>query len=343
MNESKIIEKENNALQLIKDKLAKFDEYTPLIPISTGKDSMVTMNLVRKLIPDCKAIFNNTSLDCFDTYKMAKQIDNCEIMNPDTGFYQYVKNDKVIPTRFGRFCCRIFKTGVMVKKLDYDKKYLLFMGIRNDESAKRSDYVDEWRNDAEWGNTAWQGILPIRTWSDLDVWLYTLKENLPINPKYKKGYQRVGCHVACPFYTKSTWVLDDYWYPEMRNRWLDILKEDFISEGKWCVLNCTLDEYLQTAWNGGRVRDEPTDEIIEEFMQHKNLTSKDIAKKYFNNTCYKCGKKVKKDEVGLSMKYFSRQNENMMCFSCLSKELNMTKQQLKNDVERFKDQGCSLF
>lgn len=64
---------------------------------------------------------------------------------------------------------------------------------------------------------------------------------------------------------------------------------------------------------------------------------------YFNNKCCKCGKTVKKDEVGLSMKYFGRQNEHMMCWKCLSKELNKSKKDLKDDVERFKSQGCTLF
>ena len=64
---------------------------------------------------------------------------------------------------------------------------------------------------AEWGNdTCWKGILPIRKWTELDVWLYTVWKKIPVNPKYKKGYSRVGCHCACPYYSKSTWILDKY-------------------------------------------------------------------------------------------------------------------------------------
>lgn len=187
------------------------------------------------------------------------------------------------------------------------------------------------------------GVLSIREWSELDVWLYILMNNIPINPKYKKGYSRVGCAIACPYYTKSTWVLDDYWYPQMRQRWLSILSDDFVEEGKWNILNCTLEEYVNTAWNGGRVRDEPTDDVIEEFMNFKHIQDKNIAIKYFNNSCYRCGKRVKKDEVGLSMKYFGRHIEKMMCYKCLGKELERTKDELKQDVIRFKRQGCALF
>lgn len=222
---------ESEAKQLICEKMNKFKGYIPLVPVSMGKDSQVTCHLVRECYPDTKAIFNNTTLDCADTYIMAKRFPNCEIMTPKQGFYQYIKEAQMIPNRFTRFCCRIFKTGEMVKRLDHNIPYLMFMGMRNEESNTRSGYGDEIVN-PEWGNTSWIGILPIRKWSELDIWLYTFWRNIKINNKYKKGYSRVGCNVACPYYTKSTWVLDKYWYPTLRARWEDILKEDFIKNKK---------------------------------------------------------------------------------------------------------------
>ena len=80
---------EKDALYLIQNKIEEYKNYTPIIPVSTGKDSMVICYLVRSLYPDTKAIFNNTSLDCADTYRMIKRLPNCEIMNPKEGFYQY--------------------------------------------------------------------------------------------------------------------------------------------------------------------------------------------------------------------------------------------------------------
>ena len=223
---------EADSLELIKEKTEKFNTYTSIIPVSMGKDSMLTCHLVRKLYPETKAIFNNTSLDCADTYRMVKTFPNCEIMNPEKGFYQYIKEQNIIFNRISRGCCRIFKVGEMVRRLDHNKPYLMWMGMRNEESNTRSGYQDEWVNTAEWGNTCWQGILPIRKWNEMDVWLYTIWKNIEINSKYKKGYSRVGCAVSCPYYTKSTWILDKYWYPTMRNRWENILREDFISNSR---------------------------------------------------------------------------------------------------------------
>ena len=169
MNKHHLQDIEDKAVTLIKNKMKKFNNYIPLVPISTGKDSQVTCHLVRECYPDTKAIFNNTTLDCADTYIMAKKFSNCKIMNPKQGFYQYVKEAQMIPTRFARFCCRIFKVGEMVNQLDHNTPYLMFMGMRNEESNTRSGYGDEWVNKTEWGDTKWQGILPIREWSELDA------------------------------------------------------------------------------------------------------------------------------------------------------------------------------
>ena len=341
---------EADSLELIKEKTKKFNTYTSIIPVSMGKDSMLTCHLVRKLYPETKAIFNNTSLDCADTYRMVKTFPNCEIMNPEKGFYQYIKEQNIIFNRISRGCCRIFKVGEMVRRLDHNKPYLMWMGMRNEESNTRSGYQDEWVNEAEWGNTCWQGILPIRKWDEMDVWLYTIWKSIKINSKYKKGYSRVGCAVSCPYYTKSTWILDKYWYPTMRNRWENILREDFISNSKWLVMNCTVDEYINQAWNGGVFRNEPTKEVIEEYAKYSNLDEK-IAAQYFNkycdNGCKSQSGKLKrikaKDVIGMNLKYHGRDISKFYCKKCLMKMYNMDEEKWNKQVESFKQSGCDLF
>lgn len=341
---------ENESLNLIKEKMDKFKTHTPLIPVSMGKDSMVVAYLVRFLYPKTKAIFNNTSLDCADTYRMVKSFPNCEIMNPEKGFYEYVKTDHMIPTRFARFCCRIFKVGVMVSHLDHNHPYLMWMGMRNEESSTRKEYADEWINETEWGKTNWQGILPIRKWTELDIWLYTLWRGLKINQKYKKGYSRCGCHCACPFYNKSTWVLDRYWYPKAYYRWRNILREDFITNNKWIIMNCTIEEYLTQAWNGGTFRDEPTEEVIEEFANYNSLDIH-IAEKFFNKCCENgCKsqsgkvKKIKQKSVlSMNMKMHGRNTNKFYCKYCLMKEFGWTKEDWDRHIENFQQNKCALF
>ena len=308
---------------------------------SGGKDSSVTTYLVKQCFNNPKIIFNNTSLDCVDTYRHIKKENNLIIINPKEGFYQWRKRLNFVPTRFARACCNIFKEGAMIDYLNKNDKYLFFMGMRNQESAKRSNYTDEWKND-KWKGREWNAILPIREWSELDVWLYILKNNININPKYKKGYSRVGCAITCPYYTKSTWILDEYWYPKMYDRWHKILTEDFISNNKDIIMNCTEKEY-HMCWNGGRLRDEPTSEVIEQFAERNNLDV-NVAKNYFSHACKECNKKIKdKNTLAMNMKFNGRNIQDMYCKKHLKEKLNLTEDDWNNYIKQFKNQGCELF
>ena len=57
LNKEHLIQIESESLNLIKEKMQKYENYTPIIPVSMGKDSMVTCHLARSLYPDTKAIF----------------------------------------------------------------------------------------------------------------------------------------------------------------------------------------------------------------------------------------------------------------------------------------------
>ena len=349
MHERHLYQIEKKSKNIIKKKMRKFNGYIPLVPVSMGKDSMVTCHLVRECYPDTKAIFNNTTLDCADTYRMAKTFPNCEMMTPKQGFYSWIKEVNWIPSRIRRGCCSIFKVGEMINRLDKDTNYLLFMGMRNEESNTRSGYGDEIVN-PEWGDVAWKGILPIRKWSELDIWLYTLWKKIETNPKYNKGYSRVGCAIACPYYTKSTWILDKYWYPTMRKRWEDILREYFIKNKMWITFNCTIDEYINQAWNGGTFREEPTEEVIKEYAEYSGI-DESLAEQYFNKYCAngcktQSGKqrKIKDKEIlAMNMKLHGRNISKFMCKKCLMNMHNMTKDDWDMQVAEFKKQGCDLF
>ena len=340
INNSHLTDIENHSLKLIDLVISQHIDRDVSILISGGKDSSVTQHLVSKCCSEFSLVFNNTTLDCADTYKYIKSLDNVLILTPSEGFYTWQQRVNLIPTRFTRACCGIFKEGCMVDVLPKDSKYIFFMGMRNLESNTRSSYGDYWKN-LKWGNREWDACLPIRTWSELDVWLYIFKNNIEVNPKYKKGYSRVGCAVACPYYSKFTWCLDRYWYPKLYERWHNILEKDFISNRKAILLNCTLEEY-HSCWNGGMLRDTPTEEVVKEFSDMYDLDIS-IAKKFFNKECKNCGKKLKNNDVGLSLKYFGRNIEQFMCIKCLAKELNVPEPVLKSKIDEFKDEGCKLF
>lgn len=345
-NIERLIKLEENALKLISQSLKKYKGYTPIVLTSSGKDSNVVQHLVQKCVSNARIVFNNTSLDCADTYKFAKAIPNVEILNPKEGFYQWRERNNFIPTRFARACCSIFKEDVMTNQLKENDNLLFFMGMRNDESTTRANYTDEWKNH-KWSNDTWQAILPIREWTELDVWLYMLWKDVDINPKYKKGYARVGCAIACPYYTKSTWVLDKYWYPSMYDRWQRILAKDFTDNNKWISMNCTKEEY-KTCWNGGAFRQKPTKEVIEEYAMHSKLDVV-IAKNYFVRVCNKCSvgkekpRRIRSKKVlAMNMKFLGRES-HVLCKKCLKEYLGIDNEQWDKYVSEFENQGCELF
>lgn len=342
-NKKHLEEIEEESFKLIKQSRDIYKDNKIAILTSTGKDSQVVEHLVKKLYKEEPiVIFNNTSLDCADSYLFIKKEENdLKIINPKEGFYQWRERINFVPTRFSRACCGIFKEGAMVEALDKNDSYLFFMGMRNQESSGRSGYGDYWDN-TKWGKRDWHGVLPIRKWSEEEVWLYILKEQMDFNPKYKKGYSRVGCAVACPYYAKSTWVLDEYWYPYLFNRWRDILREDFRKNNKDLIMNCTEEEYL-TCWSGGVYRPEPTEEVIKQFCERNELDY-EVGKTFFGHTCEKCGKKIKaKEVIGMNLKFNGRNIEKFYCKKHLKEMLNIDDEQWEQYVKDFKSRDCKLF
>lgn len=317
---------------------------------STGKDSMVLLKLIEKSGVKYNTYFNVTTLDVSQSNLMAKQLDFKFTIPrmPYNSFYNYVNKYDDIPSRLNRFCCEKFKETATIDEFDANKKLLFIFGMRNDESNSRSNYEDVWIN-KKWENRDWIGILPIRKFKEIDIWLYTFLENIQINPKYKMGYSRVGCAIACPNYTKTTWVLDKYWYPSLYNRWQNILRDNFIRNNKWIIMNCTVDEYCSKFWNGGIAYTEPPEEVIKEYAEYNNMKI-EVAKKYFNryciNGCSRKGKPLKikdKEVLGMNMKMFGRSVEKFQCKKCLLKSLGISKEEWNDKAKGFKESGCVLF
>ena len=60
--------------------------------------------------------------------------------------------------------------------------------------------------------------------------------------------------------------------------------------------------------------------------------------------CAYCNKEtLSKNDIGLNKKLIHRQIERMMCLTCLAAYFETTEEELKEMIEGFKRQGCSLF
>ena len=242
----------DEAIDYIRKISKNFDISSMFISFSGGKDSTVTSHLVMRALgtENIPHIYGDTTLEYpesavyVDTFKkayphtpllIAKNKDQefedlCEVVGP--------------PSRVMRWCCTIFKTGAITKKIEQlykDKVRLLsFQGVRRAESLARSKYD----RDTDSPKISKQLVAsPIIDWMDFDVWLYLLSNKVPFNSAYKEGFSRVGCW-CCPNNSDWSSYLASVYMNKEHNDFKDMLyrfakkvgKEDwkeYIDEGKW--------------------------------------------------------------------------------------------------------------
>jgi biotin operon repressor len=60
-------------------------------------------------------------------------------------------------------------------------------------------------------------------------------------------------------------------------------------------------------------------------------------------TCCECGKALKKDEIAITRKLIDVDTEEYYCLDCLAEYLGCSVQDLKEKIQEFKEQGCTLF
>ena len=243
----------DEACDFIKEKSKGYDLDSMFTSFSGGKDSTVVSHLVVKALSttDVLHIFGDTTLELESTYEYVKRFkkENPNILmrtvkNKEKDFVDLTVNNFGPPSRVMRWCCTIFKTGPISRKIDalFKKKreVLTFYGIRRSESINRSKY----ERDYESPKIIKQRVVgPIMDWKDIDVWLYILSNNVLINDAYKMGYSRVGCW-CCP--NNSSWseYMSKIYEPQRYKEWRKILvefakkigkpdPEDYIDEGGW--------------------------------------------------------------------------------------------------------------
>ena len=60
--------------------------------------------------------------------------------------------------------------------------------------------------------------------------------------------------------------------------------------------------------------------------------------------CIICGQKsLSKNTVGINKKLLGEDIENFYCMDCLAEYLECTVQELLEQIEEFKEEGCKLF
>lgn len=60
-------------------------------------------------------------------------------------------------------------------------------------------------------------------------------------------------------------------------------------------------------------------------------------------SCYQCGAQLCKDDIALNLKLIHRDLSRFLCRTCLGDAMELSQDDLQALVERFREEGCSLF
>lgn len=240
------------AMDYIRSVTQNCDFKEMFVSFSGGKDSTVVSDLVLRALGNQQIlhIYGDTTLEFPQS---AEYVMRFRKEHPKTPLITSKNKDKNfeelceqlgVPSRQMRWCCTIFKTGAIQRKIQTlfkdNKRIITFYGIRRSESNSRNKYDRE--SDSP-KISIQRTVSPIIDWLDFDVWLYILTTGIDFNNAYRLGYARVGCW-CCP--NNSTWseFLAKIYMPEQSRNWYGILlnfakkigkpdPEIYIKEGWW--------------------------------------------------------------------------------------------------------------
>lgn len=336
--------------------------------VSGGKDSDLSKLILDKAIKELNSDLKykidmfNSSNETAQTYLYVQNViglSKKQIHSPEKGWNKWLEEDKnyFLPSVMVRNCCSTYKEGKLNKLLDKNKNYVLIVGTRSQESSKRSHH-DWYLNEAvkRAGKTLnvpenWVRFLPIVKWSNVEVWLYIIRECLKFNPLYELGYNRVGC-LICPYASDYSDFLTKKYYSFQWDRWMKMVERNYKIWGVERRLKWSLDEWRNGKWKQGTskiqelIQKKETEERVNEVSELLGI-SNNMARKYFRRKC-SCGKKLNPGEIAMFLKTQGRfekteDNRQYLCKKCLCDILGWDSNTYKEKSIEFIEQGCNLF
>lgn len=254
---------ENEAMDFIKDMYESYKDKNIsgyVVAFSGGKDSQVILDLVSRVIPagNYRVVFTNTGMELPCTIDTVEETRTFYKEKYPEFTLEHAKSDKKAielwksygpPSRMNRWCCSVLKTALFGRKMkellktEAQPKLVVFEGVRNDESARRSSYGRVGEGVKHVNLISCRAILK---WNVSEIYLYMYKNNVKINPAYTMGLTRVGCGV-CPFASDWSEYVIRKRYPEVAKSYISVIEDmaknigitsqhkidEYISSGNW--------------------------------------------------------------------------------------------------------------
>jgi phosphoadenosine phosphosulfate reductase len=194
------------------------------VSYSGGKDSLATLLIVKKAVPEFDVLYIDTGLEFPETTQNVHEVVEkfgLKLKTAQAESFWDAAPSFGAPSVEARWCCKVCKLGPITNLIEdsYADGCLTFIGQRRYESEVRAKSQRVWQN--PWvGNQV--SASPIQNWTALHIWLYLFREKAPYNPLYEQGFDRIGCWL-CPSASLADYEFVKRMYPEMWGRWESFL------------------------------------------------------------------------------------------------------------------------
>jgi len=197
--------KVERALRLIDIKTRVYNKNQIVVAWSGGKASTVVLHMVRKFIPDVQVVFNDTGVEYPETYEFIEKLSREWRLNRiitkwyKKSFWDCIKDYGFTFNQRHRPCCYYLKLKPMMNAIRENKWKCMFEGMQAIEARYR---MFEASKSGECSFNKKLNIVkvkPLLFWTDEDIWRYIRENQIPYNPLYDKGANRIGCMPCTAF------------------------------------------------------------------------------------------------------------------------------------------------
>lgn len=230
-------EKINEAISFIREHEPE-EGYS--VKFSGGKDSIVTLDLVKQAGVKYVAYYNYTSIDPPEVTRfILKHYPHVKWLRPGRNFFKWVERIGP-PTKVRRWCCSKLKHRIHTKL-----SKCVILGVRAEESYRRARRSMVNKN----AESCTTDYYPIFNFNEAEVWEYIEDRGLAYPSLYDEGFSRIGC-VICPFVCRPGMIeTHKNRWPEMYRLFERSVQKYYLSKQDWYRENGVYSaEQLLASW-----------------------------------------------------------------------------------------------